>query len=116
MPTPRSKGYSQPTTTEASHQCTDSEVPWSTSQTMCVGEAVGRGVTGGGKGEGGVDSLIPGSTGLPGGRKESSTSQSHSTRAGLPPAGALSGDSPGAGQMRCRSSSTSKQGMQSMAS
>lgn len=59
---------------------------------------------------------IPGSTGLPGGRKESSTSHSHSTRAALPLPLGPSGESPGAGHIRCTSSKISKEGIQSKAS
>ena len=59
---------------------------------------------------------VPGSAGLPRGRKVSSTSHTNSTKAALLLPLGFSGESPGAGQMRCRSSRTSKEGMQSMAS
>ena len=46
----------------------------------------------------------------------SSTSHTNSTKAALLLPLGFSGESPGAGQMRCRSSRISKEGMQSMAS
>lgn len=59
---------------------------------------------------------IPGRAGLPGGWKESMTSQSHSTRAALVLVPGPSGPSAWVGQMRCRSSRINKEGKQSRAS
>ena len=60
--------------------------------------------------------VIPGRAGLPGGWKESMTSQSHSTRAALVLVPGPSGPSAWVGQMRCRSSRINREGKQSRAS